>query len=159
MPITEEEEKSIREKVRKELEEKEREKLEAFERDRKANEEEDIELREKDQKRKDDLNRLEIAEDEKKKYYKEKGYIPVFDGSGNLVWFSPAEYESKKDRIKSRSSKKKREEEEEIASNKETEQILNSQSSKSTKYIFIGLVILFLIAILLTVIAQFFYKT
>ena len=158
MPITEEEEKSIREKVRKELEEKEREKLEAFERDRKANEEEDIELREKDQKRKDDLNRLEIAEDEKKKYYKEKGYIPVFDGSGNLVWFSPAEYESKKDRIKSRSSKKKREEEE-IASNKETEQILNSQSSKSTKYIFIGLVILFLIAILLTVIAQFFYKT
>ena len=158
MPITEEEEKSIREKVRKELEEKEREKLEAFERDRKANEEEDIELREKDQKRKDDLNRLEIAEDEKKKYYKEKGYIPVIDGSGNLVWFSPAEYESKKDRIKSRSSKKKREEEE-IASNKETEQILNSQSSKSTKYIFIGLVILFLIAILLTVIAQFFYKT
>ena len=100
MSISEEEEKSIREKIRKELEEKEREKLEAFERDRKVKEEEENESKDKDQKKRDDLRRLEIADEEKKKYYKGKGFIPVVDGSGNLIWLSPAEYELKKDRIK-----------------------------------------------------------
>ncbi len=159
MAISDEEEKRIREKIRKELEEKEREKNEAFQRAKLDEEEGNKKLKETEDKRADDLRRLEIAEEEKKKFYKGKGYIPLIDGSGNTVWFSPEEYEAKKHRIKHRSSRKRTEENiDREFTDVEEEQVVSAKTSNSSlsKYIFIAVITLFFVSFVLVVIIPFF---
>jgi len=160
MPVSEEEEKSIRERVRKELEAKERERIEANEKAKRAKEEEEKKLQESEEQKRDDLRRLEIAEDEKKKFYKEKGFIPVWNSSGNLVWLSPEEYEAKKHRIKSHPKRMQKGKQEDVVKTQEevTEIPEKTGASKLTKYIFVTLVAFLLISILLVVIVQFFKK-
>ena len=159
MAISEEEEKKIREKIRKELEEKEREKNEAFQRAKLDEEEGNRKLKETEDKRADDLRRLEIAEEEKKRFYKGKGYIPLLDGSENTVWFSPEEYEAKKHRIKHRSGRKRTEENSDKESTHvEEEQIVSAKTLNPSlsKYILIAVIALFLVSFIFIVIIPFF---
>src|SRR3990172_8408834 len=143
MVISEEEEKSIREKIRKELEIKEQERIEALKSAKQAEEEEQNRLRETEDEKGDYLKRLEITEDEKNKFYKEKGFIPVKDASGNLKWLSPEEYEKKKHKIKNHRSKR-RKEEEEIEDKEKSEIVVKNQISSSLKNIYIAAIVIFL---------------
>ncbi|OGL38964.1 MAG: hypothetical protein A3C43_08980 [Candidatus Schekmanbacteria bacterium RIFCSPHIGHO2_02_FULL_38_11] len=159
MAISEEEEKTIREKTRKELEEKEREKLESFQRAKLSEEEEEKELKETENTRSDNIRRLEIAEEEKKKFFKEKGHIPLIDGSGNTIWFSPEEYETKKHRVKHRSARKRTEEytHEEDTDVKEEQAVPAETSDLSfKKYLFITVIALFLVSFILIVVIPLF---
>ncbi|RMF93985.1 MAG: hypothetical protein D6734_08855 [Candidatus Schekmanbacteria bacterium] len=106
MAISEEEEKRIRQKIREELENQERERLEALRKLQQFKEEHEKKENEIDEKKLDELRRIEIIEQEKQAFYKERGYIPVKDKAGNTKWMSREEYEQKKHKIRVKHRKK-----------------------------------------------------
>lgn len=100
MAILEEEEKQIRKKLREELEIQEKKRLESLNTLRQFESEQSQNQNEVDEKKIEELRRIEIIESEKRAFYKEKGYISVKDKSGNTKWISKEEYEEKKYKIR-----------------------------------------------------------
>ncbi len=91
MPLTPEEEKRLREKIRKELEERERrirESKEAEERER--------------QRRFEERLRMQIREEEEERFYTERGYVKYINHRGGVEWITPEEAEQRKQRRRSR---------------------------------------------------------
>ncbi len=98
--ISKEEEEKIRQKIRAELEEEEKERLERLKHLNYLNEKEDQEEDKVDETKLLELKKIEIIENEKVAFYKEKGYIPVKTRSGKTKWISKEEYNEKKHKIR-----------------------------------------------------------
>ena len=97
MPLTPEEEKRLREKIRKELEERER-------RIRQSQEEEEKER----QRRMEERLRIQIREEEEERFYTERGYVKYINHRGGVEWLTPEEVEQRKQRRKSRKPSSRR---------------------------------------------------
>ncbi len=99
MALTPEEEKKLREEIRKKLEEKEKKLREAKTR-------EEFER----QKKLEERIRARIREEEEEKFYTEKGYVKYINRHGEVEWITPEEAEHRKSRkrTKKASSRKKR---------------------------------------------------
>ncbi|MBI5376894.1 MAG: hypothetical protein HZA77_15790 [Candidatus Schekmanbacteria bacterium] len=142
MAISDKEEDEIRIRMREELERKEKERLEAIAHLKQVQQNDNsFNQSEVDAEKRDELRRIEIAEEEKRKFYKEKGYIPVKDRAGNLYWLTKEEYEEKKHRIKSKHS----------SQNKTELEITEETIKKSSKYLFAGLLFFVLLAMIILV--------
>ncbi len=91
MPLTPEEERRLREKIRKELEERER-------RIRESKEAEEKER----QRRFEERLRMQIREEEEERFYTERGYVKYINHRGGVEWLTPEEAEQRKKRRRSR---------------------------------------------------------
>ena len=87
MPLTPEEEKRLREQIRKELEERERRARES-----KQKEEEER------QRRLEERLRLKIREEEEERFYTEKGYVKYINHRGGVEWITPEEARAREER-------------------------------------------------------------
>ena len=141
MAISEEEEKQIRKKLREELEIQEKQRIESLSKLQQFETENDDKQNEVDEKKLEELRRIEIIESEKRAFYKEKGYISVKDKAGNTKWISKEEYEEKKYKIR---VKRKN-------SGKDLNPV-DSPDEKDLKGIFIIILIFVLFSIFLTLI-------
>ena len=97
MPLTPEEERRLREKIRKELEERER-------RIRQSKEAEEKER----QRRFEERLRMQIREEEEERFYTERGYVKYINHRGGVEWLTPEEAEQRKQRRKSRKPSSRR---------------------------------------------------
>lgn len=91
MPLTPEEEKKIREEIRKQLEEQEK-------RLRAGKEQEDLQRRT----RLEQQIREKIKQEEEERFFTEKGYVKYINRYGETEWLTPEEAERRQNRIRSR---------------------------------------------------------
>ena len=94
MPLTPEEEKRLREQIRRELEERERRARES-----KQKEEEER------QRRLEERLRLKIREEEEERFYTEKGYVKYINHRGGVEWITPEEAKAREERRRKKPSR------------------------------------------------------